>query len=105
MGIREPGLNLIVPFIDRLTNVDLRIPFIPGLTDTPGELESMARFAASLPAIRQVNLLPYHRTGLQKFSRLGKEYPLPDLAPPTDASMEAAAAAFSAHGLRVQVGG
>jgi pyruvate formate lyase activating enzyme len=83
----------------------LRVPVIPTLNDSPKELDSLARLAASIPGIRQVNLLPYHRTGAHKFGRLGKEYSLPDLLPPTAQDMAAAAAHFTAAGLRVQTGG
>jgi len=89
----------------RHPNVWLRVPLIPGINDAPDELDAIARFAASLSGIRQVNLLPYHRTGIQKFQRLNREYRLPNLASPSSEQMEAAADHFAAHGLKVRVGG
>jgi pyruvate formate lyase activating enzyme len=83
----------------------LRIPIIPGVNDTPGELEAMAGLAALLPSVRQVNLLPYHRTGLQKFRRLGRESPLLGVTPPSVEYLEAVAARFAGAGTKVRVGG
>ncbi|RPI26176.1 MAG: glycyl-radical enzyme activating protein [Acidobacteria bacterium] len=89
----------------RHPEVWLRVPVIPTVNDSPEDLEDMARFAASLSGIRQVSLLPYHRTGIQKFERLGREYRLPAIIPPSAAEMKAAADCFQAHGLKVKVGG
>ena len=86
-------------------NIWLRIPLIPGLNDTEGQLDTMAQVAASVPGVRQINLLPYHRTGVQKFKRLGKEYRLDHIQPPTQAQMEAAVARFRALGLDARSGG
>ncbi len=89
----------------RHPKVWLRVPIIPGVNDAPAELEAIARFAASLSGIRQVSLLPYHRTGIQKFQRLGRDYRLPDTTPPSSEQIKAAADCFGAYGLKVKVGG
>jgi len=86
-------------------NVWLRVPLIPGINDASAELLRMAQFAASLSTIRQVNLLPYHRTGVQKFERFGRDYRLPKAMPPSAAQIQAASEVFAACGLAVKVGG
>ena len=86
-------------------NVWLRVPVIPGVNNAVEDLEAMARFSASLPGIRHVNLLPYHRTGIQKFQRLGRDYRLPEIAPPSSTEMKAAVDCFEARGLKVKLGG
>jgi pyruvate formate lyase activating enzyme len=83
----------------------IRVPVIPGLNDAPTELDAMARFVAALGGVRQVNLLPYHRTGIQKQQRLGERARLGDTTPPMPERMEAAAEHFRAFGLRTKVGG
>ncbi len=83
----------------------LRIPIIPGVNNSAGELQAMARLAAKLPGLQQVNVLPYHKTGVQKFRRLGQPYTLPDTAPPSSGQMETSAQIFRAQGLTVKVGG
>ena len=64
-------------------NIWVRVPVIPGINDTRDELDADARLTASLAGVRQVNLLPYHRTGVRKSERLGKNGFLAGLQPPT----------------------
>ncbi len=78
---------------------------IPGVNDNDGQLDAIAGFAASVPGVRQVNLLPYHATGVQKFRRLREEYKLPDLRPPAPEAMKSAAGRFRAFGLNTIIGG
>jgi pyruvate formate lyase activating enzyme len=83
----------------------IRIPVIPGLNDSESEMRSLAGFAASVQHVEQVNLLPYHRTGVGKFERLNREYSLRDLQPPEAERMDSLAQIFEAHGLTVKKGG
>lgn len=86
-------------------NIWLRIPVIPGLNDAAEDLEAIERFAASLPGIRQVNLLPYHRAAIHKFAQLGQPYRLPELAPPSRQSLERTVERFRGRGLITRIGG
>ena len=83
----------------------LRVPVIPGVNDSEENFSAVAHFAASLRAIRQVNLLPYHPTGVAKFARLGRDFRLDPTARPSAERMEHAAALFRSFGLDAQVGG
>jgi pyruvate formate lyase activating enzyme len=78
---------------------------IPGVNDSQDELEATARFVAGLPSVQQVNLLPFHRTGLPKNTRLGRDRDMAEVQPPTTADMVRAAGIFSRHGLIVKTGG
>jgi pyruvate formate lyase activating enzyme len=86
-------------------NVWLRIPVIPGLNDGEEDLEALRRLAAELPAVRQINLLPYHQTGRHKFRRLGLSYELNDIRPPSSQFMEHTLARFRDSGLTTRIGG
>ncbi len=97
----------------------VRVPIIPGCTDGTEDLESIARFVASIPSIQQVNLLPYHRIGTAKRARLVRglsETSCPpddrddrglalDTPGPSRARMEAVRDRFQAHGLTAIIGG
>ncbi len=83
----------------------IRVPLVPGVNDDQPALEKTARFAASVPGVRQVNVLPFHRTGTPKARRLGKADSLGDLAPPPVAAVEAALDVFRQFGLEARAGG
>lgn len=86
-------------------NVWVRVPVVPGHTDSKQDLAQVAAIAAGLAGVRQVNLLPYHRTAASKACRLGRDYPLDALAPPPPEHLEALAALFRERGLAVKIGG
>ncbi|HRZ99414.1 MAG TPA: glycyl-radical enzyme activating protein, partial [Candidatus Paceibacterota bacterium] len=83
----------------------LRVPVIPGLNDSPEEIEAMAEFVRGFSAIKRVCLLPYHRAGIGKFQQLDQDYRLPDLAPPEPAHLERLRERLGQFGLRVSIGG
>lgn len=83
----------------------LRLPIIPGVNDDGENLEATARLAASLPAVRRVCLLPYHRTAIGKFEGLGREYQLGDVQPPSRERLESLARCFDNTGTEILIGG
>ena len=83
----------------------LRVPIIPGINDAPTDLQAAARFAATVSGVQQVNLLPFHRTGLPKARRLGQDNGLAGVEPPSDEAMSRAVDIFANAGLAVKTGG
>jgi pyruvate formate lyase activating enzyme len=79
----------------------IRVPVIPGVNDDAENLMAIARFTTTLPGVKQVNLLPYHKTGLSKHRRVGYEYAHTDLQPPSAEQMATAARYFRDCGLKV----
>lgn len=51
----------------------LRCPLVPGLNDTFGELAGIGELAERLPAVREIQLEPYHPLGVSKSERLGRK--------------------------------
>jgi len=86
-------------------NIWLRVPLIPGVNDDPVELARVARFAANLEGIRQVNVLPYHRTGLHKWERLGRVREGTEYPAASDETLAGAKAIFEDEGLTAKTGG
>lgn len=86
-------------------NIWLRIPIIPGVNDGEEELQAMAQLATSLRGLRQINLLPYHRTAIHKFQQLGRSYALAGLTPPSPEHMQTILNCFTSRGLNARVGG
>jgi pyruvate formate lyase activating enzyme len=85
-------------------NIWLRVPVIPGVNDDAENLQAIARFASGIHGVRQVTLLPYHQTGVQKYRRLGGGYVLDGVQPPSAEAMGQAADAFRSCGLATRVG-
>jgi pyruvate formate lyase activating enzyme len=83
----------------------VRVPIIPGVNDDAPGLQAIARFAAAIPGVRQVNILPFHRTGLPKLARLGQTNSLAEVQPPSAEVMAAALAIFQNAGLDARMGG
>lgn len=77
----------------------VRFVLVPGLTDDPGEIAQIARFAADLGNVQRVEVLPFHQMGRFKWRELGIRYKLEDGQPPTPEHCEAACAIFRAEGL------
>lgn len=92
--IAESGANLII-----------RVPVIPTFNDTVEEISAIAEFAAHLPHVKRLHLLPYHRFGVDKYAGLGREYELNSLVSPTEEKMQDLLAAVDAKGLLGQIGG
>jgi len=101
--------RIILDNLQRLSeshsNIWIRIPVIPGINDDEGNLEASARFLSSLGSVRRVDLLPYHNTGEAKFARVGRQYQLHEVQPPTSQHLETLAAIFRARGLPTTTGG
>lgn len=89
----------------RARHLVIRVPVIPTFNDTPAEISAIATFAASLPNVTELHLLPYHRLGQDKYTALNREYTLRDITPPTDAHMRKLLAVAQQSGLRCQIGG
>jgi len=83
--------------------VTVRIPVIPRINDTNGEIR---RFVHYLAKVRppKIELLPYHSAGAGKYRRLGLTYRLPDTPEPTRLQLERFAWALAQKGLDVKIG-
>ncbi len=65
----------------------IRQVLVPGLTDDTQSLHDTRAFIQTLKTVEKVEVLPYHTLGVNKYEKLGIEYPLGDLAAPTKESV------------------
>jgi pyruvate formate lyase activating enzyme len=89
----------------RHSNVWLRVPVVPGVSDASENAEALAGFAASLPGVRRVCLLPYHAAGVGKGERLGGSSEPRLWSAPARSYLEGLAAIFARAGIETQIGG
>jgi len=52
----------------------IRVPLVPGVTDTKDNLGVIAKTASGLPGLLRVDLLPYNRVAGAKYASLGMEF-------------------------------
>ncbi len=83
----------------------VRIPLIPGINADEENLRATAAFLGGLEKVPPVDLLPYHRLGVEKYGRLGKAYELEETLPPQDEVIGEAVRILEDAGLTVTVRG
>ena len=87
------------------THLIIRVPTIPTFNDTEEEIRDIARFAASLPGVNEIHLLPYHRLGYDKYMGLERDYGMGDLKTPSAEKMERLRLVAEDQGLKAVIGG
>jgi len=83
----------------------VRVPLIPGVNDDSANVRAIGEFVAALPRRYPVELLPYHRTAVDKYRRLNRAYALGEIEPPSRDQLVGAASILQRLGLEVRIGG
>jgi len=86
-------------------HVVVRLPLIPGVNDHEENIRQIGAFVASLGGVAQIDVLPYHDTGLAKYDRLGKAYRLHGVARPTPDRVAEVVAMLRGYVAAVAAGG
>lgn len=82
----------------------IRIPIIPGINDSEDVINRTIEFLKGIK-MDQVNILPYHKIGMDKYKRLHEDYKLADLKEPTMEDMMKLAEVFKNNGINIKIGG
>ena len=69
----------------------VRFVLVPGLTDAWDNVEKVADICAGLKSLQRVEILRFHQMGKTKWDKLGLDYPLADVEPPSAELSEARA--------------
>ena len=91
--------------IEKGSEVQVRIPLIPNVTDTEENLDAIAGVLKDLPGIRSLSLLPYNRFGEDKRRRYNLDDRLGKLPAQSSEEIDAVAQKFGALGFDVKIGG
>lgn len=77
-------------FLDYMKQIQkplwIRQVIVPGITDSPQQVEAMLNLVSGANVLK-VELLPYHTMGVEKWAKLGYDYPLAGVLPPPDETM------------------
>lgn len=68
--------------------VNIRIPVIPGINNNLNNLKETVQFCDPLAKIREIELLPYHRLGIETYRNLNLNYKLSEISTPTPEEMQ-----------------
>ncbi len=90
---------------ERGARVMVRFPLLPGINDDADNIQALGGFLAALRDRPPVDILPYHRAGLDKYERLGRSARARETRPPSVEAIAAAARRLQGFGLRVTVRG
>lgn len=85
-------------------HVIIRFPVIPGVTDGSENVSLMVAMMHRL-GLREIDLLPYHRIGTDKYRRLGRPYEMAELQLPSAEAMGNIRRMFADAGIKASVGG
>lgn len=86
-------------------DIIIRVPVIPGYTDSEQELNATADFIAGLKSVRRVDVLPVHKYRAQKYDQLGMPYAIADVKTYTPEEETSLKQIFASRGLNTQIGG
>lgn len=78
----------------------IRIPLIPAYNNSDEDLEAMARLILTLPGKPEINLLPYHSYGSNKYRMIDRIYTLDNIPELTDIEKVNASKIFERYGIR-----
>lgn len=72
----------------------IRHVLVPGWTDDDASLAALGEYVRSLGNVKRVDILPYHTMGETKWQRLGLDYPLKGVLPPSEDAIARATASL-----------
>lgn len=80
-------------------NIIVRVPVITGVNDSDENMSALAKFLLAKTSITRVELLPYHKLGLEKMTALGM--PAVVFETPSEAKMEELNALLVREGITI----
>ncbi|MCP4753827.1 MAG: glycyl-radical enzyme activating protein [Proteobacteria bacterium] len=86
------------------TPVWIRIPIVPGYTDSEENMRRIATLAKTFPNIGKVSLLPYNSAAGAKYQSIGWTYPLEHLEPCSAEKMKSLSQVFASFDLPTETG-
>ncbi len=89
---------------EKRSELYIRIPIIPSINDGEKEISDIIKFLGTINGISQVDLLPYHNIGKDKYTKLGLPYLVEGIVKPSDEFMNKLRVKFEDFGYNVNIG-
>ena len=89
---------------DKYPNIGLTLRWVllKDITDVDSELDLLVEFAKDLaPVFSQIELIPYHELGREKYEVMNRDYPLDGMAPYDKEDAKKIQARLEAQGVKV----
>jgi pyruvate formate lyase activating enzyme len=106
-GVRnERILNNLTELLKRRYNVKIRMPLLKGINDSQDEMDQVIQFLLSYREYKNfkgIDLLPYHKFGVNKYNQLGEDYQINGDPSLTDEEMLRIEYAFKKYDFPVKV--
>ena len=83
-------------------DIVIRIPSISGYNDAKEQITIMGEFLKGLKGIVQIELVPYHKLGISKYKRIGREYGL-TINTPSENQINEARNLLESYGFEVKI--
>ena len=96
-------LSNLINLSKKCARIIIRVPIIPKVNNSIGEITEIANFIKGLDYIELVELLPFHQLGSGKYENLGKKYIAKDFSLLNKAEIRKIKNVFIKKGLKVVV--
>jgi pyruvate formate lyase activating enzyme len=80
----------------------IRMPLIPGYNDSSENVRAVAEFMGQT-GLRRIDVLPYHKLGVSKYRRLGREYQLSEAETYEEEKAQLIKGLLESYGLEVSI--
>ena len=100
-----PVLDNLKQLSEQKSDVRLRFPLIPGVTDTNKNIEGIMAFLKKNTIYRDIHILPFHKAGEGKYNALNMENYMKDIQAPSKEKVKKIKEQFESNGFNVTIGG
>jgi len=99
----ERILNNLSLLLTKPNEIIIRIPLIPDFNMDESYIASLGEYIKKLPGKPLINLLPFHRMGVSKAEKIGREYPYSKVSPPSKKEVQNIKMLLERMGLKVDL--
>ncbi|MCT4632562.1 MAG: pyruvate formate-lyase-activating protein [Firmicutes bacterium] len=98
-GVRNEKILEFAKYLEK-ENIDtwIRYVLVPGHTDDMDDVDKLKNFIKDMDNVKKVEVLPYHRLGVEKWNQLGLDYQLEGVLEPSEESVEKVSALLNDRG-------